>query len=152
MTKYFLLWLCCLIGCAICETITVAESCMNEWMEETLYWMDACLWILFFNPWKTRQDLEVMCDPLAFWSLTVPLWRQFSIYGFFLACKDFGGRFDDSLPTLFFCFVKKKYVQVVISSLTPISLSKPGSVHSGSASWDNCGWVFPDELRVSLFP
>ena len=28
----------------------------------------------------------------------------------------------------------------------------PGSAHSGSAIWDDCGRVFPDELRVSLFP
>ena len=28
----------------------------------------------------------------------------------------------------------------------------PGSVHSGSGSWDDCGWAFPDELRVSSFP
>ena len=28
----------------------------------------------------------------------------------------------------------------------------PGSVHSGSANWDDCGRVFPDELRVSSFP
>ena len=27
----------------------------------------------------------------------------------------------------------------------------PGSVHSGSASWDNCDQVFPDELCVSSF-
>ena len=28
----------------------------------------------------------------------------------------------------------------------------PGSVHSGSASWGDCDWAFPDELCVSLFP
>ena len=27
----------------------------------------------------------------------------------------------------------------------------PGSVNSGSVSWDNCGRKFPDKLRVSLF-
>ena len=35
---------------------------------------------------------------------------------------------------------------------TNIPLFRPGSVHSGSASWDDCGQVFLDELRVSLFP
>ena len=29
---------------------------------------------------------------------------------------------------------------------------RSGSCHSGSASWDDCGWVFPDEFHVSLFP
>ena len=29
---------------------------------------------------------------------------------------------------------------------------RPGSVHSGSTSWDNCVRVFPDKLRVSSYP
>ena len=33
---------------------------------------------------------------------------------------------------------------------TPVSLSRPGSVHSGSASWDFCGWVFLDLPRNLL--
>ena len=28
---------------------------------------------------------------------------------------------------------------------------RPASVHSGSASWDGCDWVFPDKSRVSSF-
>ena len=39
-----------------------------------------------------------------------------------------------------------------ICSHTLIPLFMPGSVHSGSASWDDCGWMFPDKLGVSLFP
>ena len=35
--------------------------------------------------------------------------------------------------------------QVAISSRTLISLFRPGSVHCGSASWDDCDRVFPDE-------
>ena len=41
---------------------------------------------------------------------------------------------------------------MVISSRTLIPLFRPGSVHNGSASWDDCDLVFPDELRVSSFP
>ena len=37
-------------------------------------------------------------------------------------------------------------------SRTQIPLSRPGSVHSGSASWDDCGRVLPDELPVSSLP
>ena len=55
-----------------------------------------------------------------------------------------------STPAPFFCFVVVGLVE--ISSHTLISLFKPGSVHSGSASSDDCGRVFPDELRVSSFP
>ena len=39
-----------------------------------------------------------------------------------------------------------------ISSRTLIPLLMPGSVHNGSAGWDNCGWMFPDQLRVSSLP
>ena len=39
-----------------------------------------------------------------------------------------------------------------ISSRAPISLFMAGSVHGGSASWDDCGRMFLDELRVSSFP
>ena len=41
-------------------------------------------------------------------------------------------------------------VQQFISTLCFFSpLLRPGSVHSGSVSWDDCDWVFPDELHVS---
>ena len=38
-----------------------------------------------------------------------------------------------------------------ISWHTQIPLFTQGSVLSGSASWDDCDRMFPDELRVSLF-
>ena len=41
--------------------------------------------------------------------------------------------------------------KVEMSSRTLIPLFRPGSVHRGSASWDDCGRLFPDELRVSAF-
>ena len=39
-----------------------------------------------------------------------------------------------------------------MSSRALIPLFMTGSVHSGSSSWDDCGWKFPDKLRVSSFP
>ena len=36
-----------------------------------------------------------------------------------------------------------------INSCSPIPLFRPGSVHSGSASWDDFGQVFPDEFHKS---
>ena len=55
-----------------------------------------------------------------------------------------------SPPALFsFCFC---FFEVEISSRTLIPLFRPGSVLSGSASWDDCGRKFPDKLRVSSFP
>ena len=54
-------------------------------------------------------------------------------------------RKKDSLTFLFFFF------KVEISLRTLIPLFMPGSVHGGSVSWDNCGWMFPDKLLVSSF-
>ena len=65
----------------------------------------------------------------------------------FLACKDFGRMFDHSFTACAFYFF-----EVEISSRTLIRLFIPGSAHSGSANWDNCGRGFPDKLRVSSFP
>ena len=56
--------------------------------------------------------------------------------------------FYNSFPACAFCFV----LLVEISSCTLISLFRPGSVHIGSASWDDCDQVFPDEFHVSSFP
>ena len=44
------------------------------------------------------------------------------------------------------------FFEVESSLCTLIPLFMPGSVHSGSVNWDNCGWMFPDKLCVSLFP
>ena len=50
-----------------------------------------------------------------------------------------------SPPAIFFFKVR-------ISSRTQFPLFRPVSVHSGSASLDDCCEMFPDELRVSSFP
>ena len=54
-----------------------------------------------------------------------------------------------SLPALFSSFF---FFTVKIRSCTLNPLFRLGSIHSGSASWDDCGRVFPDELHVSSFP
>ena len=75
--------------------------------------------------------------------------------GPFLVCKLLGEcvaiHFPPALLLFFFSLFKKKK-KVKISSRTLIPLFMPGSVHSGSASFNDCGRMFPDKLRVSLFP
>ena len=66
--------------------------------------------------------------------------------GFFHACENFGRMLDFSFPTCAFFFFL-----VEISSHKLIPLFSPGSVYRGSASWDDCDRVFPEELRVSSF-
>ena len=72
--------------------------------------------------------------------------------GFFLVCEDYrivGECWTiHSPPPLFLvCF----WFRVEISLRALIPLFTPGLVHSGSASWDDCDRMFPDELRESLF-
>ena len=70
--------------------------------------------------------------------------------GSFLAWEDFGGMFLQSFPAcrVFFFF----FFTVEINSRAVFPLFRPESVHSGSASWDDCDQVFLEELRVSSFP
>ena len=56
--------------------------------------------------------------------------------GFFHACEDLGENVRQFIPRL--------------GTLIPLFM--PGSIHSGSASRDDCGRMFPDKLRVSSFP
>ena len=68
--------------------------------------------------------------------------------GFFLAGEDFGRMFDNLFPACAFFFFW--LVEISLSKLIP--LFRPGSVHSGSASIDDCDQMFPDKLGVSSFP
>ena len=66
----------------------------------------------------------------------------------FLACEALQRMLTNFLAVLFLSF----FFEVEISLHTLIPLFMPGSVHSGSESWDNCGQMFPDKLRVRSFP
>ena len=57
--------------------------------------------------------------------------------GIFLHLQGFGGKFNTSFPA----YTSSFFFKQGISSCTPISLFKPGSVHSDSASWDDCLWA-----------
>ena len=64
------------------------------------------------------------------------MWTMFSSGVFFLACNDFGRMLDSSFPT--WAFFWYFFSKVEISLPTLISLLRPGSVHSGLASCDDC--------------
>ena len=68
---------------------------------------------------------------------------------FFLACEDFWRIFDRSVPAS--ALKKIFFFEVKISSRTLTSLFIPGSVHSGSARWDDCGRMFSEKLLMSSF-
>ena len=65
-----------------------------------------------------------------------------------VTCEDLGECLTNySLPA-FFCFVFCLKWRLACTTLIPLFTS--GLAHSGSASWDDCDRVFPDEFCVSL--
>ena len=56
------------------------------------------------------------------------------------------------IPHIALFFFFSFFFEAEFSSRTLIPLFMPGSVHSGSASRDDYGQVFPDKLRVTSFP
>ena len=72
--------------------------------------------------------------------------------GIFFPCEDFGINFDYSFPACAFLFFFLFFFELEISSRTLIPIFRSESLHSGSASWDDCGRVLPDKLIVSSFP
>ena len=71
-------------------------------------------------------------------------WLFPRVQGFYENVRQFIPRQRFFFPFFFF--------KVEISSRKLIPLLRPRSVHSGSASRDDCNRVFPDELRVSSCP
>ena len=68
--------------------------------------------------------------------------------GVLLACEDFGRIFNHSFPACAFKF----FFLVEMNSRTLIPLFTPGSIHSGSASRDDCGRVFREALSTKPHP
>ena len=63
--------------------------------------------------------------------------------------QGFWRMFYHSFPAC--AFFSLSFFKVEISSCTLIPLFRPGSVHSSSVSWGDCGQAFPDRLRVNSF-
>ena len=125
----------------------------------------------FFSSWKrlvktVPLDLECAEYPVVFsWTKWMLKWKRSKTFlnknchhssfqgggdggdGFFLACEGWQGKVWWVIPCL--RFLKKK---VEINLREPIPLCGPGSVHSGSASWEDNGRSLSDESCVSLFP
>ena len=71
----------------------------------------------------------------------------------FLTCEDWEGRFDESFPAFcLFLLLLLCVLWVEITLCTPIAVSGQGSVHSGSAGWDDCGQAFLMTCVQAQFP
>ena len=82
-------------------------------------------------------------------SLSLPVFQHIHLTRMTVAFPRLWGFWENvrpSTPRLRFFF------KVEIRWSTLIPLFRSGSVDRGSESWDDCGRVFPEKLRVSLFP
>ena len=89
----------------------------------------------------------------SFWLVYDTLYQRITWWWWlFPRLRGFGENVRQFTPRLSFFFFFFFFFEVEISSRTLIPLFLPESVHSGSTSWDDCGRMFPDKLRVSSFP
>ena len=95
-------------------------------------------WLMVRN-WESLRNLYTSCAPRVSFALLVVAFPHLG---------GFGEKVQPFIPCL--CFKKKREKKEITEHIL-IPLFGPGSVHSGSAVWDDCGWV-SDELGVSLFP
>ena len=131
---------------------------MTEFLQQNCVLMCVCVFVSVYSCAFEKQQSELVKDfklkvLTTSFLITSHLWI-YKYTGFLLVWEDFGRMFDNSFPAcdflLFFLFFF--FFKVEINSRTLLQLFRPGSVHSGSARWDGCDRVFPDELRVSSFP
>ena len=115
-----------------------------------------------FNSIWVRKQLSVINSmsgvrdffpSFFFLKKTVKLVKSHLIFCFcswrslFFACEDFG---ENIRPFIY--RLRSFLFEVEISSRTLIPHLRPGSVHSGSAGWDDRCRMFPNMLRVSSYP
>ena len=121
------------------------------WMRQT---HESCF-VLPFLVWFPSSPLPFPALPSSIYavkrfssvsSVFFPAAGYFWRGGFSSLCEDSGRLFDHSFSSCAFLF------KVEIISRTVIPLFMPGSVHSGSESWDDWSRTFPGKLRVSSFP
>ena len=99
--------------------------------------------------WAMKKSCSTVlyhtCIPLSFkWLELEKKWMDGWLNPRF---RGFVGNNQISFPACAFLFFF--FFEVEITSRTLIPLFRPGSVHSGSASWDDCDRVFLEELCVS---
>ena len=98
-------------------------------------WLLHCAWR--DHAWDERSTGTATCASQCKPAMFV----HFFWWWIFSCLQEFGGECSSILspPVLF----------LLLHTLIP--LFRQGSIHSGSASWDDCGRVFPDELHMSSF-
>ena len=96
-----------------------------------------------YNSW-TKRTAAVEADRLWLYRRTVScVWWEWR-WWLFPRVRGFWNMFDNLFPAYAFFFF--------LGEFSLHTLFRPISGQSGSASWDDCDRVFPDELRVRSFP
>ena len=108
--------------------------------------LQAAFTALFSKHWHESGKWTFVCCPLQRILIHLFWWWLFLIAWIWAKCSTIHSP-PAPPPPLFF----PSFFPVEISSRTPIPVLRPGSVHSGSANWDDCGWVFPETCVWARF-
>ena len=98
---------------------------------------------------KSREQIPSLPPPCR--CLAEICWSEVMVWRLITLAKLLGECSTIHSPSALF-FFSFFFFAVEVRSRTLIPLSVPGSVDSGSVSWDDCGRMFPEKLRVSSFP
>ena len=121
---------------------------MNSFILCHEWWLDKTLGRQNHNNRKKKNDTSTaQYSVKIFFFLIKSLWHCIMV----VALSSFAGFWENVRPLIpcihfIFIFVFK----VEISSCTLIPLFMQGSVHSGSVSWDDCGWMFSDNCLYNI--
>ena len=113
------------------------KVCFHTQFNHLLSWVARCL-----GPWEPITTTS--CNWLGCQATRHQTPLVVVVDAFFLAREDSGRMFDSSFPACAF-------FKGLACTYSFHSSGQDQSVHSGSVNWENCDWVFPDELRMSLF-
>ena len=102
--------------------------------------------------WKSHKDRNRHKNRIK-WSAQARLvYVKDMVVGFYSLAMILGEYSTIHSPPAVYLFIYLFIFEVELLSRALIPLIRPGSAHSGSASWDDCGRMFLDKLRVSSFP
>ena len=109
------------------------------------YWSLLASWC--FEPSQPLGNTSRLKSRFKSLSLSIVYIYIYIWWWLFPRVRGFWEKIRPFIPCLLFFF----FFEMEISSRTLILLFMPGSVHNGSASWDDCGWMFHEKLHVSSF-
>ena len=150
--------LCCCVPCmyskinSLCwlKTFIITAICLSFYAH--IHWFRYVRWVaslISSRVQQTASSRKVKCTCISLCCLLYTHKVVAVKLAFASLARILVRRLDHSLPTCPFFFL---FSLIEISSRTLIPLFRPGSVRSGSVSWNDRGQVFLDELSANSFP